>query len=280
MKVRIICDPDWSTGSIAKDLIHLLPHHNMEMHSWRDYAHFPDDQALLCFSLTLTSRWEHTRRKNAIHICCHPHEPPLDEFQNVVKSGTNLFMGGVSRECQRVLQAAVPNSFVHYLPATARSTRFHRRARPGRNIAGFIGRPTAQNIQITGGIKHPEVFSEICRTYGLMPKFSNQDYTYATMQEFYDSIDYLICTSSSEGGPLGPFEAALCGVPVLSTKVGLWGESKMEGYFDGLHDPRIAHWLTNSAALAKHQGIQMQSLCMENLVPLWDSAIRLAKANF
>ena len=36
----------------------------------------------------------------------------------------------------------------------------------------------------------------------------------------YADIDALICCSEFEGGPLGIFEAAACGVPVLTTKVG------------------------------------------------------------
>lgn len=279
MKIRIICDPDWSTGSIAKDLKHLMPHHDIRIHSWREYAVFPKDELMLCFSLTLTSRWDHTRAKNAIHICCHPHEPAEPEVRQMFAKGTNLFWGGVSKECRDVLEKSVPGSYAHLLPASARASRFTRKMRPGKRIAGFIGKPYAQNMQITGTIKHPDKFQAICQMYGLTPKFSNQDYTYDNMQEFYDGIDYLFCTSSSEGGPLGPFEAALCGVPVISTKVGFWGECNMGGYFSHLYDQNIVWALTNPTQLANEQYEKMQSVSMEALLPLWESAIQLVGAN-
>lgn len=42
----------------------------------------------------------------------------------------------------------------------------------------------------------------------------------AEMVKWYRNLDLFVCTSTSEGGPLTPFEAASCGVPVLSTDIG------------------------------------------------------------
>ena len=47
-----------------------------------------------------------------------------------------------------------------------------------------------------------------------------------TLRAYYNSCDVFLCTSSAEGGPQGPFEAAACGCAVLSTDVGQvsdWG---------------------------------------------------------
>lgn len=38
--------------------------------------------------------------------------------------------------------------------------------------------------------------------------------------QWYQSLDVFLCTSSGEGGPQGPFEAAACGAVVISTDVG------------------------------------------------------------
>lgn len=38
--------------------------------------------------------------------------------------------------------------------------------------------------------------------------------------KWYQSLDVFLCTSSAEGGPHGPFEAAACGCAVISTDVG------------------------------------------------------------
>lgn len=41
------------------------------------------------------------------------------------------------------------------------------------------------------------------------------------MREFYNSLDIYICASRCEGGPRPALESAACGVPVISTDVGL-----------------------------------------------------------
>lgn len=43
---------------------------------------------------------------------------------------------------------------------------------------------------------------------------------HSDMPEWYRGIDCYICTSICEGGPLPVFEAAACGIPVVSTAVG------------------------------------------------------------
>ncbi len=45
--------------------------------------------------------------------------------------------------------------------------------------------------------------------------------TQAEMVEFYQGLDAYICTSRTEGGPHPLLEAAACGVPLISTSVGL-----------------------------------------------------------
>jgi len=52
------------------------------------------------------------------------------------------------------------------------------------------------------------------------------------MVEWYRSLDLFVCTSTAEGGPLTAFEAAACGVPVLSTEIGSvkdWGFPRENG---------------------------------------------------
>lgn len=44
------------------------------------------------------------------------------------------------------------------------------------------------------------------------------------MEEFYNSIDVYICASKSEGGPNTVLEAMACGVPIISTDVGVVSE--------------------------------------------------------
>jgi len=49
------------------------------------------------------------------------------------------------------------------------------------------------------------------------------------MPKFYSDVDVHICTSLSEGGPYPMFEAASCGIPLISTKVGAISEFIIPG---------------------------------------------------
>ena len=82
---------------------------------------------------------------------------------------------------------------------------------PIRRIGIINGNSTHEYIKIKG----LEKFNEICRIGGFEPvsvtgKTSN----------LYENIDLYICCSVLEAGPLGIFEAASCGVPVMTTAVG------------------------------------------------------------
>lgn len=70
------------------------------------------------------------------------------------------------------------------------------------------------------------------------------------MVDFYNSIDMLICMSSSETGPLPVLEAMACGTPVLSTAVGLVPEV-VSNMIDGVTINRdrtlLTSWLRHLA---------------------------------
>ena len=276
MPTIAICDPSWSTGSIIKDLQVVLPQQELKIWSWGTYLPETPTDTLLCLTLMTVARWPNTQTENAIHVCCHPHEVELPEVRAYAETRPNIFLGAVSYGALVATQKLFPNSFVHFLPATALKKRFNRAPRPGKRIAGFVGQSTSQNMQITGSAKRPEMFLEICNRYGFTPKFSNKDYAYDSIQQFYDSIDVLICCSTEEGGPLGPFEASMCGVPVLSTKVGLWGESEMGGYYSDIS--QLQPLIDSLPELANLQHAKVVDISMENLAPIWDSALTLVKA--
>lgn len=122
-------------------------------------------------------------------------------------------------------------STVSYTPLAVWMQRLERRSpRPVRR-AGFIGFPQAELVEVTGPTKRPEMFREICAAAGVIPVYSEKRYTYETMQQFYDSIDVLICTSAIDGGPLPPLEAIAAGVPALSTDVGCVHDYELPGRF-------------------------------------------------
>lgn len=84
---------------------------------------------------------------------------------------------------------------------------------------GFVGDPDRH-----GGVKGYHDFikpvlesnTDIDFKVALGGQYSHQE-----MVNFYNSIDILICMSSSETGPLPVLESMACGVPVISTPVGM-----------------------------------------------------------
>jgi glycosyltransferase involved in cell wall biosynthesis len=59
--------------------------------------------------------------------------------------------------------------------------------------------------------------------------WSNSIISQEEMNNFYNSIDVLIVASIKEGQPMPPVEAAACGIPTISTKVGIIPELIEDG---------------------------------------------------
>lgn len=80
--------------------------------------------------------------------------------------------------------------------------------------AGIIGNPKQQT-----SLKRFDMFQEICEKTNIEPIYIfGKDYKLNNM--LYEGIDLLMYTSTMEGAGLGLLEAACCGIPVISTKVG------------------------------------------------------------
>jgi len=96
---------------------------------------------------------------------------------------------------------------------------------------GFIGHypntpediDNCPRIRAQNETKRPQMFLDICEASNAEPVLINGYSITADAKQIYGDIDLLICCSTHESGPLGVFEAAACGIPVLSTRVGLIG---------------------------------------------------------
>ena len=217
----LVADTEWSTGSIAKDLRACLSR-QIDILDWRRYVQ-PDEleriiseyDSAAAFCLSSPKGWP-TLAKHGV-ICCGKIEVDWIKSQELVGG----CFGTVSYETYaELLKISSPKS-IHYTPASARLSRFTCKPFSGVKTLGWCGVPaSAQNF---GGIdaKRFWLYEEIVKQSGLQSNISEQRYTYNTMQDFYHSIDALVCTSCTEGGPLGVFEAIACGIPVISTDVGL-----------------------------------------------------------
>ncbi len=232
--VLFICDPNWSTGNIVKGLQATLPDWHIEMHDWREsFMDHTHHDAVVCMSMTGPARNPHWCTKRIAHVLCGPGELDLPEVQ-ALQLPPGLVLAGVSRECAALLRTAFPSAeSVHVVPGFAHPELFKFRDRPPSPIrrAGFVGLPEAQNMQVSGPAKRPEMFRQICEKAEIEAVFSGHGYRYEDMQQFYNSIDVLISTSTREGGPFSPIEAIACGVPALSTDVGVIRDLGLPGRF-------------------------------------------------
>lgn len=235
-----ICDPKWSTGNIAKCLHAVLYDWRIELHDWREGFVDTEHDAVVCMSMTGPARNPAWRTPRIAHVLCGPGEMELPEVKEL-QLPLGIVLAGVSLECRDLLRDAHPHTeFVHVTSGFAHPGLFaasHVRA-PDAPIrrAGFVGTSVPLNMEVSGPAKRPEMFREICAHAGVEAVFSEQNYRYEDMQQFYDSIDVLISTSSREGGPFSPLEAIACGIPALSTDVGVIHDLELPGRFSTVEE--------------------------------------------
>lgn len=92
------------------------------------------------------------------------------------------------------------------------------------------------------------------------------------MNDYYNSIDLLICCSESEGTPNPVLEAMACGVPTISTKVGIVPEAFGDKQRRFILDERTPASLTTKIAELIATPHLMKELSEENLqsIKRWD----------
>lgn len=242
-----------------------------------DWAKRPPDlsailsefDAVASFTLNSPHAWPELANHGV--ICCGEVDITLNKGRKIL--GRRL--GAVSPETCLALTRKVTGS-IRILPTSVRLGRFKRReARPIRML-GWCGVP-ASGKYFGSDLKRHRWFEEIVSKAGVSGKVSNRDYTYETMQTFYDSVDMLVCTSISEGGPLPVFEAIACGVPVISTDVGLVKEFSSIPKFENVDEAvRMVKTYVESPKLAQtlahkqYEELSGSAFSFEAAYPKWD----------
>jgi len=118
------------------------------------------------------------------------------------------------------------------------------------------------------------------------------------MREFYNSLDLYIIASRSEGTPRPAIEAAACGVPVISTDVGIIPELIVEGVNGFVVDRTYEeiknklHWIVDNREVLPQMGKSIrqkmeEEFNWENLIYQWTDFLqysielkRLKASNF
>lgn len=274
--VLLVADVAWSTGSIARDLRCLLPEWDVNFIRWDSYPRAMErmcveHDAVAAFSLMSPLAWPILRNHGV--FCCGPVELEMVRSRGGVHGAC---FGAVSRELYHELTRLPNRAGVHYTPASARASRFRSGSpRPIRRL-GWCGVPKSAKHFDGDDAKRFSMFDEIATRTGLEFSVSHKNFSYDTMQEFYDAIDLLVCTSSSEGGPLPVFEAIASGVPVISTDVGLVKEAASIHKFASVDEAvaMIERLMRDPLAVSAYRQAQQDEFAarwsMERLRPYWE----------
>jgi len=99
----------------------------------------------------------------------------------------------------------------------------------------------------------------------------NLGVAYDEMRNYMNSIDVLICTANSEGGPLPPLQAAACGIPTISTRCGHMPEFVIDGETGFLVGPDPVEFIEALERLSHDRGLleYMGAMARKNVVENW-----------
>jgi glycosyltransferase involved in cell wall biosynthesis len=136
-----------------------------------------------------------------------------------------------------------------------------------RDVKGFhtILRP-ALNMLKSRGVEIEEYFAD--RQIRHIP--------HEKMPGYYNSIDVLICCSEAEGTPNPVLEAMACGVPVVSTEVGIVGEAfgpKQREFMIQDRNPRALADALERLASNRHVLVELSEENQQR-IKKWDWSIR------
>ena len=225
-RIAIWSEKRWALGRIGNAIQKYLPHvdfydwlsleDNTQLwihEKWRNYDAIISNTSLLHLNRTYGITVSQDLRKRLVVIA---HCPRFDKsyFKEELTLMDDVKYGGVSQEtCEEMKKYGVPNPV--WTPFGADTDLFPLRhvVKSIRRI-GFIGRNS--HIAEAYQVKGIDMFRDICDRVGAEPVFIHD----REPADMFTDIDLLVCCSEFEGGPLGIFEAASSGVPVLTRPVG------------------------------------------------------------
>jgi glycosyltransferase involved in cell wall biosynthesis len=273
-KVAIFTEKKWAFGRIHTSLIKHMSHkYDFEFFDWQsrdDCARFFRDEEWKHFDIILGNSvitysqveagWQESVPQEYLDKCIavsHAvafNHPGLKEFVNKVDGP--LYCGVSQQVVDQILSEhgieaeVTPNGVdpEHFFPT-----------REIKNIkrAGIIGNPDN-----SVDIKRVDMFRDICEKAGLEPVFIFGN-SFELNHHLYEGIDVLMYTSSSEGAGLGILEASMCGIPVITTKVGYSLLLKNVKTFDTVDEAvELVKWL-DAGAIQEYTDAMMHEIKTE-----------------
>jgi glycosyltransferase involved in cell wall biosynthesis len=122
------------------------------------------------------------------------------------------------------------NDYNLFTPIELGSSHRTKKVRSSKFRVGYVGRDCA----IANENKGHFLIRDACEIIGtdkveyVIAGFDNR-LKYDKMPEFYKSLDVVVCASNHEGAPNSMLEAGLCGVPIITTRVGQIQEMIKDG---------------------------------------------------
>jgi hypothetical protein len=231
MKVAIFIEDNWAFGRIAQAL---KKYGNVDIYDWRDCAKTNDllgqgekwkeyDKIISTSCIFNLDLQEEFYKKLIVSVHC----PIFDHeyFTEILHVKKDVTYWGVCKEvCDTMKDRGCET--VYWSPFGADVDLFPVKYPLGREIKriGLVGSCEDPGHPYSL-IKGYELFEDVCKIGGFEAVYVR----HKTADCMFDGIDILICCSKLEGGPLGIFEAASSGLPVLTTKVG--NVQEIEGIF-------------------------------------------------
>ncbi len=226
--------PKSALGNISNDLKHHLSKYNFNV----DYSNYSMsiDEILsydfiiatpeIYFYYDFFNASDHQRKE--LNSKCVPifHFDPLTPFHCFLHKFLHGIwtteLGYISHEIGDQIDKFSQKYKKIYLPIGVNTNKFY----PTRKISnikkvGFVG--NIDNInnpdeQCWVSNKKPQMFIDIAEKSGLeWVSITNRDHNV----HMYDDVDLVICTSISEGNPMGLLESTACKIPFISTPCGI-----------------------------------------------------------
>lgn len=292
-KVAVWCETKWALGRIGNAIKKYIP--NVDMYDWsksEDNGVFWISGKWKEYDFIISNTTLHTvkqlygiepnedmiRRFVIIGHC--PRFEGMSYFKETLDGYSPLSKyGGVSEEtCAEMKKYGVDAAYIPFGVDTDVFPRTHKVSGPVRRL-GIIGNmERANQVEEKNEyikIKGLDMFVDICNRGGFEPVYIFG----CEGNNLYKDIDALICCSQLEGGPLGIFEAASCGIPVLTRHVGNAQYVKGIALFDTVEEALqiLENWNENIDALRDYTNSvnqevrihwSMRTLITKHLMPV------------
>jgi len=158
-----------------------------------------------------------------------------------------------SRMLEADLRKMVKHESVYYVPNGVDEELFYERQpmrKEGTLIAGHVGKQCKEKGQL-------EIILPAMAEADVESAYNMNDYRsrvpYCEMYKFYQGIDVFVVASVEDGTPNGALEAAACGRPILSNRIGNMPEFIKDGYNGFLVDRKVGAYVERLKWMQKHR---------------------------